>query len=209
MKIRSILALFLVLALSLAAGCGKGSAPEKAVEAYCAALQNSDFKAMAKVSVEDYKSGIDLFQDMSQPIASYFRGNLKLAEFSVGKAKIEGDKATVTVKFKYKDAENVFRAVLQAFNNRKDQIFSEFDKSVRIDRWLHDYFTKIFEEQKVKVDPIDKEITVVFHCVKDQGRWIVSEVGDEIYMVMFSGFTKVEDEVNAIFDLDSLMEKWG
>ncbi|HRT82289.1 MAG TPA: hypothetical protein P5127_03935, partial [Oscillospiraceae bacterium] len=65
------------------------------------------------------------------------------------------------------------------------------------------------EEQKVKVDPIDKEITVVFHCVKDQGRWIVSEVGDEIYMVMFSGFTKVEDEVNAIFDLDSLMEKWG
>ena len=84
MKKRSFLTLFLALALSLAAGCGKGSAPEKAVEAYCTALQNSDFKAMAKVSVEDYKSGVDFFQDMSQPIASYFRINLKLAEFSVG-----------------------------------------------------------------------------------------------------------------------------
>ncbi|NLP48619.1 MAG: DUF4878 domain-containing protein [Clostridiales bacterium] len=209
MKKRSFLTLFLALALSLAAGCGKGSAPEKAVEAYCTALQNSDFKAMAKVSVEDYKSGVDFFQDMSQPIASYFRNNLKLAEFSVGKAKIESDKATVAVKFKYKDAENVFRALLQEFNNRQDQIFSEFDKSVRIDSWLHDYFTKIFEEQKEKVAPLDKEITVIFHCVKDQGSWKVSEAEDEIYMVMFSGFTKVEDEIYAIFDLDSLMEKWG
>lgn len=202
MKLKSIFAFILALSLILLAGCNKASSPEKAVEAYCKALVKADFKTTEKLTVDDDKGSFSPYEGMPEEMVSYFKENLKQTEFTLGTAKTEAGTSVVTVKFKYRSAENIFRAVVQEFLKRKTQGSLKFDESLDSDRRIEKYLVDLFNEKKAEMNPKDSEISISFNCVKEKRGWKITGYDEELYDIILSGLKTVEAEISALFELD-------
>lgn len=200
MKLKSFFAIALALSLVFLAACGKTSSPEKTVEAYCKALKASDAKSMAKFVGGDSKDARDPYEGFPDSVRKILKANLEQMKYELGSAKTQGDTMLVSVKFEYKSAENIFRATVQEFLKRKIAGTLEFDEG----QSLENYLSKIFEEQEKQLESKDEKLTVDFQCTKTSKGWYISSIDDEINNIIFSGFNEVENEINALFEIDSL-----
>ena len=98
------MALALVSAVFLIAGCSSGGDPKATLSAFFDAMSKKDIAAARKLSTEDSKSMLDLMEKgltISQDNAE--TDKYDKSKMEIGEPKIDGDKATIAVKEKGAD----------------------------------------------------------------------------------------------------------
>jgi len=175
------LCLALVMVLSLA-GCG--AKPESAVEDFCKAMQKFDLAAMGECvdgSKEITEEDIASFnEDMPEEIMEYFVTQAKKMTYSVDKAEVGEDTATITVTFSHTDIQPIMLSVLGEYV--KQALVSAFSGASEED--MEDLLYSIFAEKVASEEVTTTQTTVAFPCVKTDDGWKISEVSDDVLHIL-------------------------
>jgi hypothetical protein len=196
---KKLLAIVLILVLTLAlTGCG--SKPETAVDKFFNAVKTYDSEAMTNTLAPSATDGLgsasEYLEVTSDPVAApfldYLKGNAAKITYDITETKIDGDKATVTVKCKYVDGSQLFGKIIE-------ELFTELLTAAFSGQ-------ELTEEQmtQIGVDLLNKNLTTTtetftektidIDCVNVDGTWFVNTVSDEMADVVSSNlFTATKD----------------
>lgn len=196
-KMRSIL-LLVALGTLFLTGCGKK--PDDTVEKYCNAMKDFDLETMASCmensdDIEDMS--FDTGDDTSAVLLDYLKGEAKDIKHKILKSDVNGDKATVSVAFKYNDQSTILKTTMGNYIQQGiAQAFSgqEIDTDELFKKCLDD---AINAESKKKT----AEMTVDFSCVMIDKDWKIAEVeekaGDAMFGNAITVFKEMADSFNS------------
>lgn len=180
---KKFLSLILSVAMLLSlAGCG--AKPESAVEDFCKAMQKFDFKKMSEcvdgadeITEEDIAS---LNEDLPAEILEYFTAQAKEMTYTIDKAEVGEDTATITVTFSHTDIQPVMISVLGEYV--KQALVSAFSGASEED--MEALLYSIFAEKVESEGVTTTQTTVVFPCVKTDDGWKLTEIHDDVLHIM-------------------------
>lgn len=192
-KIVSIV-LLSVMAMVLA-GCG-GPKPEDAVSNYLSAAKLIDAKTMAiyilpsnEVDIQDTEALAGNGEDDQyiKYFTEYMTTNAKKMTYSIAGTEVTGNKAIVTVDCKYIDGGPLLKATIgEAFMKVFGMAFTGVEQT---EEETNQMFLGIMKEQSEIIGETYKEATVKIDCVKQDGKWYISKVNDDLEDVVTMGFT--------------------
>ena len=202
-KILSIL-LVLVMVFGLTA-CG-GPKPEDTVKAFCDSMKAFDFDGMQAHLVnkldEDQIIGEEV-EEMSG-FVDYMKSCASLMTYSVGKASVNGDSATVPVEFKFKDSTDFVKDLMkELFAKLFEIMFSGEDMS---DEEAESLISDMIM-QKSPAELPDTTASVNFTLQKVDKDWKVKELTEDMANILTSNMVKAMDSIDEE-DL-GLDEDWG
>ncbi len=204
---KKILALVLAaaLVLGLAACGGKAPGPEGTVDTFCGAMKAFDLEKMREcvISDEDIMAEIEGEED---EMTALFMDRMKewagKMTYQAEEPELDGDSATVKVKFTYTDASPVFGEVLKEyFMQALAMAFSGASEEE-----MGQLFEKILTEQLEKTAVSTAEETVNFACTKAEDGWKINEVPDEAVNVLTSNIKKAFEGLEELEESGSLDE---
>ena len=188
--------------VSLLAGGGTASSPESTVTDFCNALKNFDLRSAVSYfdgrndELENLYSG----SFKTEQLMKYLKNSAAKITYTIGKTKIEKNKAEVPVVFIYVDASSVLsEAVGDYIKQAFSLAFSEKEESE-----LENLFETIFLEKTESTNIDIQTCNVIFNCVNADGIWkigpinksaqdaIVNIVTCNIYNI-FSGLEKISN----------------
>lgn len=206
---KRIIAALLACMLLLMGGCGNTAKPEDTVENFFKAAQTLDLEAMITTiepsnteDINDTKALFDEdeFDDYTKYFLDYLKENAGKMTYTIGKSEVDGDKAVVTVDCKYVDGGPLLSATIgEVFKKTFELAFSGTEMT---DEEMVQMFTGIMEEQRSVVEETFKESTLDINCVKQDGKWYISEMEDELLDVAMSGFLSAGEKMSEAFSED-------
>ena len=189
MKKTLIIGLILTLILSLT-GCG--SKPETAVDNFFGAVKTFDSVAMTKALAPSATDNLGLTSEylkkstdpIAAPFIDYLKGNAAKITYNVTGTKVDGDKATVTVKCKYVDGSGLYGKIIQ-------ELFTKLMTSALSGQQLtQEQMTQLgvdlLNQNLATATETFTEKTLDIQCVKVDNTWYVSTVGPELADVVSS-----------------------
>ena len=208
-KKATIIGVFLSMLVFLTA-CGK---PEDVVKSYCASVKAFDFdridEYMANPSENSEDDG-DIEKEMPD-IWNYAKENAKKMTYTVTNTAVNGDKATVTVKFDYVDASGIMNAALADYVSKAWSMALSGNTD-------EDAMTAIlidcFNEKKANNQPGMTSATLDFECVKVDGKWKIDKVPKEMTSVGLGNIDKAltsfggGDSADATDNSDASEKEW-
>ncbi len=164
--------------------------PEKTVNQFCDAMKAFDLEKMHSLVIEDGEALLDTSDNMAQTFMESLKEWAGKLSYNITDTAINGDKADVTVKFKYTDATNLIKNTLAEYMT---QAFAMVFDNPSEDE-LQSLLGKVFQEQKGKITVGTAEASVVFPCSKTADGWKIDRVSDETLSVLTGNMLKVFDE---------------
>ncbi len=214
-KITAVL-LAIVMLVGLAA-CGAGGAkPDATVKKFCEGMKAFDFDAMQACMDKRFDEDEILTEEMEQ-LSSFYDYMKKCAsemKYTVGESKVDGETASVDVKFEYTDASELTKQTFHdyfgvLFGVLTDVISGEADISFDSDmteeeqeKAALELFDKLFAEKQTTVENGKAEATVSFKLKKADKEWKITDISDEFPDVLTANMVKAIDEL----ELDDLFE---
>lgn len=196
----------LILAAIFLQLTGCGQKPEAVTEKYFSAARRFDFPAIADTIVpsnkEDISEAKDLTKEDSDEYTKYFLDYLKTnaskMTYKITGSEVKKDKAVVTADCKYVDGGPLLRATIgEAFSRMLGIAFSGAEMS---DEETNQMFQNIMEEQSKVLGEKFKESTISINCIKQDNKWYIEEINDDLLDVVMSGFISAGKELSDIFD---------
>lgn len=201
-------------------GCGAGSKPEDTVKEFVEGMKKFDVETMvAKVKPEDAEEAGELknlFADeegedeLGRSFKDYFKKNLEKITYEIKDVKVDGDKATVTVDFKYIDGSEVFAGTIsEYFTQVLGLAFSgEEVTEERVTIMLEE----IVKNQLEAVAETTSEKTVNFECVNIDKKWYIDNFNtdtmkEEILDILTSNFLSVTKEFADLENQEDLLQE--
>ena len=185
-KIISII-LTAVLCIGLAA-CGSGSKPEDTVTQFCQAMQKLDFAGMRSLCQgeggEELEDLFDSQTDIEAQLLGYMRECAGDIKFTVNKASLTGNSASVPVDFDFVDTTRTISAVMDEY---VDALWGRFmeNEDLSEDEAL-EIFSQALENNKNSVENDRKQISTTISLTKEGGKWLISELPDAVGVVLTS-----------------------
>ncbi len=183
---KKLLCVVMALAIALTlVGCG-GSKPDATVKTFCDGMKKLDIKKMQSCLLDADDLDTSDFESEEMPVEflKYVKEWASKMTYKVKESKVDGDKATVTVDFKYTDASDVMGATMQdyfakmiaaAFSGKE---YSEEEMS----KMLITCLEAALKEKELK----KAETTIDISLVKKDNDWKIEEASDELVNVMTS-----------------------
>lgn len=186
--------LALVMAVSLVS-CGKNSGkgdsirpkdgPSEAAERLCLAMQAYDFEKMNECLREKIDTD-DLYKEDTAGLLEHFADILRgwAGEMTWTKEEpvLDGDGATVTVRFTVRDASPALNTAMTTFFDRMVEfIFSGKDQEAMIQELI-----KILDDAVKQLEPRTVEVPVTFRCVETADGWKVESLPEEAFNVLLA-----------------------
>ena len=207
-KRTAIAGLFLSMLVFLTA-CGK---PEDVVKSYCASVKAFDFDKIDEYMANPTENSTNDDMEKEMPdIWNYAKENAKKMKYTVINSNVNGDKATVTVKFDYVDASGIMNAALADYVSKAWSMALAGNAD-------EDAMTAIlidcFNEKKASNQPSTATATLDFECIKVDGKWKIDKVPKEFSSVALCNIDKAltsfasGNSADASGDSDSAEKEW-
>ena len=185
------------------AGCSISPKPESTVSDFIEAGKKFDLTKMATMvnpSNSSSKEKIaDLMKDGNakdqyQYFLDYFKENAAKISYKVKGSKIENDKATVTVDFKYVNGGPLLKATLgDVFSKAISLAFTGVEMN---DEEMGQMFVSAMQKQKETVKDSFVEKSMDLKLTKTDSKWYIDEPSEELLDVFLSNFNSVGKEIN-------------
>jgi signal peptidase I len=185
-----------MLSLALLAGCS-GAKPESTVEEFFTAGQQLDAEAMAETTLSSVRplsaKTVELPLDESNTyLLEYFKKNADKISFEVTNTAVEDDRAMVTVDAKYLDGVPLIKATISSVLLKMSSL--EFNGTEATEEVNH-IFADTIKEQMEVVPETYIEKTLKINLVREDNKWYIVEITDEMLDVAMSGFMTLSDDL--------------
>lgn len=203
----TLITIFILLLISVVACSGQDN-PEKVVSEYVDAMKNFDFELMAskinpndKEAKEEVSSLYEEGQDsMEKYFIEYVEANAKKITYKINQSKIDGDKAVVSVDFKYVDGAPLFKATFREY--MKEAFSLAFTEGELTDEEYSEMFIAAMEKENKSIEETFMEKTLDINCIKVDGEWYIDEPDEEILDIAMSNMMSAIDEIDESFDFE-------
>lgn len=205
----SIISILICLLIAIT-GCSGGDKPDKTVSEFIEGMKKFDLELMAsKINPEDRKD-VDEMTNLSEEgdlmekyFLDYIKSNAKKINYKINDSKIDGDKAVVSVDFKYVDGGPLFRATFAEYMKEMFALaFTDMNREITQEEY-NEAFVSAMEEQSKVIEESFTEKTLEINCIKVDDKWYINEPSDEILDVAMSNLISVGEELNESFDGDA------
>ena len=185
-----------MLSLALLAGCS-GAKPESTVEEFFTAGQQLDTEAMAEATLSSVRplsaKTVELPLDESNTyLLEYFKKNADKISFEVTNTAVEDDRAVVTVDAKYLDGVPLIKATISSVLLKMSS--SDFNGTEATEEVNH-IFSDTMKEQMEVVPETYVEKTVKIDLVREDNKWYILEITNEMLDVVMSGFMSLSTDL--------------
>lgn len=186
----------MVLIVSLV-GCGPQAKPDTVVTTFCDAMKAYDRETMSSCVAS---GGEDLTEEtetkaedeLTNQIFDYLKICTSKMTYSIQNSKVNEDKGTVTVKFKYVDVSPMVTAALGEYMQQAlVMAFSGADEDT-----MSQLFVSIFDKKKDSMDTGTAESTLDFSCTKTDEGWKIDSVPDGAESILLSNVDKAFESMN-------------
>ena len=178
--------LFTLLLMLLVCACGSSAGPDSVVKEFSEAAKKLDWEAMSKgVKNGNFDSSIMETEDeMTAQLIEFFKGEAKKITYTIDKSSVDGDKGVVDVTYKFTDATPIVKATMA------DYFMKAMDMAMggASEEDLGKLFFDIFKEKAKAESLAQTEATIQFSCTKDNGKWIIDSVPEEMTNVITCNF---------------------
>lgn len=183
---KKVFAVVLALALVFSmCACGKSSGPETAVQGFCDAMKSFDFNKMKDYVV----GGIDAEElDMSgvpDGFISILKTWSKDLKYKVNKAETNGNESKVKVDFTYTDCAPVIKAALTDYITKALGMAMSGETS---EEAMTKLLVECIEAAQKTTKAETKDASLEFDLEQVDGKWLISDVPEDLAKVMFSNF---------------------
>ena len=193
----------LVVGMLFVVGCSTSPKPESTVSNFIEAGKKFDLVQMATM-INPSSSGskekiTDLTKEDSENkfqkyFLDYLKENAAKITYTVKGSKIENDKATVSVNFKYVNGGLLLKATIgEVFSKAISLAFSGVELS---DEETGQMFVDAMKKQKGVTTESFKEKMVDIKLVKVDKKWYIDEPNEELLDVLMSDFISVGKEIS-------------
>jgi hypothetical protein len=185
-------------------GCSLGAKPEAAVDGFLSAVQSFDLKSMQTyistenngTSSESALAEFNLKDDSEKYFMDYLKTCASKMTYTIKSSKVNGDKATVTVDFKYIDSTPFVKAVM---SDVITQVFATaFSGTEFTDEQADKLFTDTIKKQESQVKDTYVEKTVDINCSKKDGKWII-ETNEDLEDVITANLVSAFKDISSAF----------
>lgn len=183
-------------------GCSNSPKPESTVSDFIEAGKKFDLIKMATMVNPSNSSNKDKIADLMKDetdkdqyqkyFLDYFKENAAKITYTVKESKIENDKATVTVDFKYVNGGPLLKATLgDVFSKAISLAFTGVEMN---DEEMGQMFVSAMKTQKETFKDSFVEKSVDLKLTKVENKWYIDELSDEFLDVFLSNFNSVGKE---------------
>ena len=209
---RKLVSLLIIIGVFLISGCSSLSKPESTVSNFIEAGKKFDLTQMATMvnpsnssKVTDVmKEGKDSKDQYQKYFLDYIKENATKITYKVKESKVENDKATVTVDFKYLNGGPLLKATIG--NVISKAISLAFTGVTMKDEDMNQMFISEMQKQKETVKDSFVEKTIDIKLVKANNKWYIDEPSDDLLNVFTSNFVSVGKEINNSMNTSSSNE---
>lgn len=184
--------------LSLSA-CAVNAKPDTVVDSFCKAMQKLDFDGMSactKAGVNAIEFPSDDSDVFTNQIIDYLSSAASKMTYSIEKSEIDGDIATVTVKYNYVDATPILSASLSEYFQ---QAFAMALSGASEDA-MAQIFNTIFTEKIKSVSNGTSEVIVDYQCKKTEDGWRITNAPDDALNVITCNIYSTFDSMKSSFE---------
>ncbi|AET70565.1 hypothetical protein Desor_5177 [Desulfosporosinus orientis DSM 765] len=187
-------------------GCANSPKPESTVSSFIDAGKKFDLAQMAEMVTPTDSNGKEKISDVMKDngegsknqyqkyFIDYCKENAAKITYAVKESKIENDKATVTVDFKYVDGGPVLKATLgDVLSKALSLAFTGVEMN---DEDMGQMFVSAMQTQKETVKESFLEKTIDIKLTKVDNQWYIDQPSDELLDVFTSNFVSVGNEIN-------------
>jgi len=187
------LALTCILALS---GCG--NKPDKVVSKFCDGMKKLDYAKMNECLYDSSDYMTDPFEGDDEELevfTSFVKEQAPNIKYEITGSEVNGDDATVNVKFTYTDASPVITSAMgEYFSQALGLAFSGASEEQ-----MGNLLLTIFQDKLKTTTLSTTESTVDIPCKKKDGDWKVAELSDDIANVLTCNILKAFEKVGDSF----------
>lgn len=188
----------LVIIAILLVGCGGSKPkPEDTVTIFMDSLKKVDWQSMSSCMKDSDWEGENEELIDEESMQEFFTNTLAKLSYTIGESKVEGDNATVPVDIKYYDGTDLITEIMgEYFTKAMGMALSGQDMS---DDDATKMLGEMFSEKTQDLGDTYDEISVTFECVKEDEKWVISDLDDNMLNVITSNFNKVSEDLNDSF----------
>lgn len=178
-------------------GCGKN--PKSVVNKFCAGMKSLDYAKMNECLLDPDDKITDPFEGEDEELEVFNTfikeqsGNIK---YKVLDSDVDGEEATVNVKFKYIDASPVIKSAMGEYFS---QAFG-MALAGASEEQMSNLLLTIFQQKLSETTLSTTESIVTVKCKKKDGEWKVAEVSDDIANVITCNILKAFEHVGDSLD---------
>lgn len=206
MKKRKVLLILLLVLIFTLVGCGER--PEAVIDNFMKEVKAFNLEGLGEFVLvsEDEEGEVEeeIDEDIPETFLNYMKDKAGKIEYEIQDTKVEGDKAVSKVKFKYIDGTELLgNTILQFMGESFGLILADVDIS---DEKTDEMLETIFAQNVDKVEDRFTERTLDIKLIKEDGKWYLEEIEDELLDVMLANFISVLDSVDDVEDEDIDLE---
>ncbi|MFZ3132032.1 MAG: DUF4352 domain-containing protein [Desulfosporosinus sp.] len=201
---RKLMSVLFIIGIFLITGCSNFPKPESTVSDFIDAGKKFDLTKMATMVNPSNSSSKEKISDLMNDkknnnqyqkyFLDYFKENAAKITYTVKETKIENDKATVTVDFKYVNGGPLLKATLgDVFSKAISLAFTGVQMN---DEEMGQMFVSAMQKQKETVKDSFVEKSIDLKLTKVENKWYIDEPSVELLDVFLSNFNSVAKEFN-------------
>ena len=190
MKKRAIVAVMLVV-VTLFTACGNSAptmeTPKGAVTIFNDALKKFDFETMSKCTVDDSfdPKSLEELNNSAPGILDFFKEYAAQITGEIKEEKIDGDKATVSVNYKYKDCAEVMKATITSLMSKAFEMYSK-GEDVEDEATAKKLLKECHDAAKKDTKAKDASIELNVSLEKKDGKWYITELDEQFAAIITS-----------------------
>lgn len=192
---KSMMALLILIMCFFVCSCG-GDKPDGTVLAFCDAMKEFDYVEMMKYVVSDKDDADDNTNAETNKVVECLKPYAAQTRYVIEKSVIDGDAATVTVKFDYPDIAPIIPEVMPDFFVQALPLSFEGASEEK----MIEIFGTVLQE---KLDGFKADMTsgtVEFKCCKTEDGWMIAEmpeITDILICNMNKGYENMQMEMES------------
>lgn len=205
---KKIISYLLLIMMSISLGaCGSSKPSAKStVEQYLSAAKKLDGKTMSKLVIPSNTEDAEIMENLtledddsySKFFEKFFKDNANKMTYSILESKENGDEATVSVESKYIDGGPLIAATMGEAITK--MIGIAFEGKEPSEEEINEMFSDILKEQEAKNEPTFKTQTVNVNLKKQDEKWYITEVNDQLKDVITLGFYSAVESIGNMFE---------
>ena len=183
------LGLGILMSMLFLAGCADQKA-ESVVKTFCESMKKFDLDGMKENMISEDKIMEDPMKDsgFSNVLLDLCKDKAKQIKYSIVESKEEGNIAKVKVKFEYMDVEPLLTVTMAEFMQKGMALaFSGQEMDENTGETL---FSETLKEKMSTVKSKTIEKTIQFACKKEEGKWKIVQVPEEVLDVLTANISQ-------------------
>ncbi|MDO5336468.1 MAG: DUF5067 domain-containing protein [Eubacteriales bacterium] len=195
------LVILLVLLIVLLFVCGGGLAyylyiqPSRAVENFLKDAKALDFDALSSDVLTGDLSPLEEAHVTDSAYEEFFRRANAFMTYDIGKTSYRFTNATVSAVIQYADGTEIYKQTISDITKQiASSAFSGDEKSAED---LNSEFSRYLSENSASLGQSFSSISLDFQLIKENGKWYVDAISDDMAQVLSVNFLSAEQELTA------------